>query len=217
MLSERWREAPLRPELAAALRFLEVLSLRPPELRPRQVRAARAAGVPLGGLEHASMVCSSFTIMNRMVDAFGADIPRRTLAHTGAVLDLAGKAMGGLGRVRVREPYAGRRPKPIASLLTAIRQGPGDAPAALRYTIEARIAASTGAERPAAGELPPEVRRYVDKVGQDARLVQDQDVADLKSAGWSEEAIYEMTFVAAAAAAIGRQERAWEVLSRAGA
>jgi alkylhydroperoxidase family enzyme len=40
-----WRTAPLRPELAATLVFLEKLTLRPDELLPADADAVRAAGV----------------------------------------------------------------------------------------------------------------------------------------------------------------------------
>ena len=39
-----WRTAPLRPELAATLVFLEKLTLRPDQLEPADAAAARAAG-----------------------------------------------------------------------------------------------------------------------------------------------------------------------------
>ena len=40
-----WRSAPLRPELAATLVFIEKLSLRPDELTEADADEARAAGV----------------------------------------------------------------------------------------------------------------------------------------------------------------------------
>ena len=70
-----WRTAPLRPELAATLVFLEKLTLRPDELTAGDAEAVRAAGVSTQALRDASLVCSLFSMIVRLADSLGWDVP----------------------------------------------------------------------------------------------------------------------------------------------
>jgi alkylhydroperoxidase family enzyme len=70
-----WRTAPLRPELAATLVFLEKLTLRPDEIEPADADAVRAAGVSDAALRDAVTVCALFSMIVRLADALGWDVP----------------------------------------------------------------------------------------------------------------------------------------------
>jgi alkylhydroperoxidase family enzyme len=70
-----WKTAPLRPELHAALAFIEVLTLRPAELTPADAEAAYSAGVSRQALRDAAMVCALFSMITRLADALGWDVP----------------------------------------------------------------------------------------------------------------------------------------------
>jgi alkylhydroperoxidase family enzyme len=70
-----WRTAPLSPELAATLVFLEQLTLRPDELDEADVEAARAAGVSDQALRDAATVCALFSMIVRLADSFGWQVP----------------------------------------------------------------------------------------------------------------------------------------------
>ena len=70
-----WRTAPLRPELAATLTFLEKLTLRPDELEPADAEAVRAAGVSDAALRDAILVCALFSMIVRLADSLGWDVP----------------------------------------------------------------------------------------------------------------------------------------------
>jgi alkylhydroperoxidase family enzyme len=52
------------------------------------------------------------------------------------------------------------------------------------------------------------VAHFVEKVARHAYRVTDDDIAALRVAGHSEEAVYEMTVAASLGAALGRLERA---------
>jgi alkylhydroperoxidase family enzyme len=65
----------LRPELAAALVFLEKLTLCPDELTEADADAARAAGVSDQALRDAAAVCALFSMIVRLADSFGWDVP----------------------------------------------------------------------------------------------------------------------------------------------
>ena len=56
-------------------------------------------------------------------------------------------------------------------------------------------------------DLPPALRPYVEKVARHAYKVTDEDVEALKAAGYSEDAIFEVTASAALGAALTRLER----------
>jgi alkylhydroperoxidase family enzyme len=70
-----WRSAPLRPELKATLVFLEQLALRPDELRTEHAAAARAVGVSDDALRDAATICALFSMITRLADALGWDVP----------------------------------------------------------------------------------------------------------------------------------------------
>ncbi len=84
-----WRTAPVRPELAATLVFLEKMTLRPDELEPADAEAVRAAGVSEGALRDAATVCALFSMIVRLADAFGWDVPppERLAARAPAMLE----------------------------------------------------------------------------------------------------------------------------------
>jgi alkylhydroperoxidase family enzyme len=70
-----WRTAPLRPELSAALAFIEVLTLRPDELTEADAEEAYAAGVSREALRDAATVCAFFNMITRLADSLGWDVP----------------------------------------------------------------------------------------------------------------------------------------------
>jgi hypothetical protein len=70
-----WRSAPLKPELRATLVFLEKLTLRPDEIGPADADAVRAAGVSDEALVDAIHTCALFSMIVRLADSFGWDVP----------------------------------------------------------------------------------------------------------------------------------------------
>jgi alkylhydroperoxidase family enzyme len=85
-----WRSAPLRPELAATLVFLEKLTLRPDELDHSDVAAARTAGVSNEALRDASTVCALFSMIVRLADSLGWEVPSPESLHARAPAMLEG-------------------------------------------------------------------------------------------------------------------------------
>jgi alkylhydroperoxidase family enzyme len=78
----------LRPEVSAALAFIEVLTLRPDELTKAHAEAAYAAGVSQGALRDAATVCALFNMITRLADSLGWDVPEpnRLAARAPAML-----------------------------------------------------------------------------------------------------------------------------------
>ena len=77
---------------------------------------------------------------------------------------------------------------------------------ALRRAVEAR-SASFGGRTGLRPEVPRELTAFVDRIAQHAYEVTDEDVRALRQAGYSEQAIFEITASAAVGAGLARLER----------
>ncbi|MEM9460584.1 MAG: hypothetical protein AAGF11_40825 [Myxococcota bacterium] len=209
-----WRTAPVEPRLAATLMYLDRLTREPESVTEAFIDEVIAAGATPSGLESASLVCLVFSVINRLVDAFGADLSPVEAQTLGAVLDKGGSAVARLrGRPKPWVRYGGTIPAPLTTCLQEVRQGKGDAPPPIRAAIEARVARQAGTIRPEPPALPEEVTDLVDTIAADAHGVTDAHIDRLKAAGWSEPAVYEFVFVASFAAGLGRLERAIRLLA----
>ena len=97
----------------------------------------------------------------------------------------------------------------VRRLVDSILTTPGDTDPTLREAVEARSAELGG--RPAGpdapGEIPEALRAYVDKVARHAYKVTERDLDEIKKAGYSEDAIFEITLSAALGAGMSRLER----------
>jgi len=70
-----WRTAPIDAKLRAQLAFLEKLTLRPDDVRPRDIEPLRAAGLSDAAIEDAIQVCTLFNIYDRLADSLGWYLP----------------------------------------------------------------------------------------------------------------------------------------------
>jgi alkylhydroperoxidase family enzyme len=79
----------VRPELRAALVFIEALTLRPDELTREHVEAAYSAGVSRDALRDAATICALFNMITRLADSLGWDVPSwdRTIDRAPAMLE----------------------------------------------------------------------------------------------------------------------------------
>ena len=67
--------APVSQRVRAALRLLEILTLRPDELSRADLDAARAAGLDDAAIRDAAMVCALFSTITRLADTLNFAIP----------------------------------------------------------------------------------------------------------------------------------------------
>lgn len=96
----------------------------------------------------------------------------------------------------------------VKHLAQAVLTGPGALAAGIRQAIEGAAARHGGRlEGQAEDALPAIVRPYVEKVARYAYKVTDEDIQALQQAGYSEDAIFEITVSAALGAGMGRLER----------
>lgn len=102
------------------------------------------------------------------------------------------------------------------ALFDALMTAPGDTSAGLRQAVEARAALLSG--RPGTGssqEVSPALAAYVEKIALHAYRVTDADIDELREAGYSEDAVFEVTLSAAIGAGLARLERGMAALRQA--
>ena len=92
-------------------------------------------------------------------------------------------------------------------LMEAVLKSPGASDKNLRLAVEARSAALSGKLTQGTAEVPTELAAYVDKVALYAYKTTDDDIQALIAAGYSEDAIFEITLSAALGAGMARLER----------
>ena len=86
--------------------------------------------------------------------------------------------------------------------------GPGVTDPSLRRAVFARaVELAGGVAAPADFEIPAELRKFVDDVALHAWRTTDEEVEALRRAGYSEEAIYEISVTVSAGAGLERLER----------
>lgn len=95
----------------------------------------------------------------------------------------------------------------VQCMSQGILRGHGVTDPALRQSIESWAAELGGRANEQGGEVPTTLTKYVEKVARYAYKVTDADIAALRQAGYSEDAIFEITVSAALGAAMGRLER----------
>lgn len=92
-------------------------------------------------------------------------------------------------------------------LIEAVLTSPGDTPPSLRHLIEEHSLELGGSPSERASEVPSELVLYISKVALHAYKVVDGDIEAFGQAGYSEDAIFEITLSAALGAGIARLER----------
>ena len=92
-------------------------------------------------------------------------------------------------------------------LVDGVLNSPGETDPALRHEIEAQAAQlSTRSPQPVA-QVPPALAAYIKKVALYAYKTTEEDIETLRKAGYSEDAIFEITVSAALGAGMIRLER----------
>ncbi len=95
----------------------------------------------------------------------------------------------------------------VRRLGEAVLDGPGDSAPVLRRAVAEWAASLGGRATATAPEVPPALLGYVETVARHAYKTTDEHVAALKQAGYSEDAIFEITLSAALGAGMARLER----------
>ncbi|VAW39561.1 hypothetical protein MNBD_CHLOROFLEXI01-1860, partial [hydrothermal vent metagenome] len=97
-------------------------------------------------------------------------------------------------------------PANVQKMLDAVLNQQAESSQELRQDVEAFGAACSGSQR-AAVKLPEDLRPYLEKVSKHAYKVTDNDVQQIKAAGYSEDEIFELTVCAALGSGLARLEK----------
>lgn len=103
------------------------------------------------------------------------------------------------------------------TLVDSVLEGRGDSAPSLRRAAAGRAAQAAGLapdEEDAGAALPEALHTYVDKVALHAYKVLDRDVEHLLAAGYTQDAVFEITISTALGAARARLARGLELLHR---
>lgn len=92
-------------------------------------------------------------------------------------------------------------------LQEAVLDSPGETASALRHAIQEQAAQWSCHSTAAVGQIPQEVLAYVKKVALHAYKTTTEDIEALRNAGYSEDALFELTLSAALGAGMVRLER----------
>ena len=104
----------------------------------------------------------------------------------------------------------------VKHLLNAVLTSPGSIDTSVREALEVFSAAQSDGMDIITEEVSPILRTYLEKVVRQAYKVTDDDIQGLSQAGYSEEAIFEITLSAALGAGMGRLERGLVALQEGG-
>lgn len=210
-----WTTAEVSPRLRAGLKLVEALTTHPQDIDAGFMTELEQAGLGAEELEAAANVAFHFNFINRLADAFDFpllnDKQRRRLAK---MLDRASRA----AVARRPEPSHSRgadqvlRPVEVELGRAHALTTPGVTEPALREAVEAYAASWFGGQRTLEAELPTPLRSYVETVARWAYRVTDEDVEALIEAGYSEQAIFELTFAAAIGASVPALERLFSLM-----
>ena len=95
----------------------------------------------------------------------------------------------------------------VERLADSVLTSAGDTDPHIRRAAEAYAAALGGCPVESTGALPAALEAYVDKVARHAYKVTEDDIVALRQAGYSADAIFEITVSTALGAAMSRLER----------
>ncbi len=99
-------------------------------------------------------------------------------------------------------------------LIEVVLTSPGDTEPSVRRAVAA-LSAQPGGHLPSnVDEVPPELISYIKKVALHAYKTTDEDIEMLLQAGYSEDAIFEITLAATLGAGMARLERGLGALKR---
>jgi alkylhydroperoxidase family enzyme len=92
-------------------------------------------------------------------------------------------------------------------LIEAVLTSPGDTDPSIRRAVEALSAQIGGRSTNQTDVIPPELISFVKKIALHAYMTTDEDIEALRKAGYSEDAIFEITLSAALGVGMARLER----------
>jgi alkylhydroperoxidase family enzyme len=205
-----WTTADIPAKTRGALELLEAMTLHPGDINPDFVDKIRSYGLDDLAIREAANVGFHYNLIDRVADAFDFPVPegiqKKRLAK---MLDFTGGLLRGsyADQVWVQGEDGVIRPSEVESGRSHLLNISGETAPELRKVVEAFVVAQWGVEREQGIDLPDELKTYLKKLSLHAYKITDEDVDSLKSSGYSDDMIYEITLVGAVGAALVGLER----------
>ncbi len=205
-----WESAQVDERIRAALRLIEVMTLRPQEIDSRLIDEIQTKGLTVFEIEELAAVAFHFNFINRAADAINFPIPNeKQVARQAKVLNQVAKFASG-GKPLTPSWSRGHdeqfRPTELCLARTQLLNHSGAIDSQLRQSIEGFAASLWNAKRPRY-ELPHVVEDFVRPLSLHAYRIHDELVTNLTDAGYSNRQIFEMTLLGSFGAAIASLER----------
>ncbi len=190
------------------LGFLEKITLSPDEVNAGDAAILLKNGISKKAVADALYVCVGFNIINRLADAFDANVPApgRFSRSARFLLRFGYQILSGLGFEEFRTQFQKYKKPAHLKNKNELENGVEnfDRYEEMWKKLNRTIFEENGFLEPAlrkaagaAGDLPGETGVYVKKVYDNAYRITDQDFFDLRKSGFSEEQIFEITVCAA--------------------
>lgn len=210
-----WQTADIPERTRAALRLLECLTLHPMDLDESFVQGLRDDGLDDPAMREVANVSFHFNMINRLSDAFEFDTltAKQEALHT-KMLNQTGKRLKGkqADPVWTRDEDGQIRPTELSRARVPLLNAPGKTTPELRQAVEAFVVAQREDALSQAPPVPDELTAYLQKLALNAYKITDKDFDDLRSAGYEDEAIYEITVTGAFGGALVGVEVLFDIL-----
>lgn len=212
---EDWQAAPVSPRQRAALRLLETMTVHPQDIDTAFVASLKDAGLSTQDIEEAANVGFHFNLINRLADAFDFDLPTGEQKRKQVALL---QAMGRMGGSHPSPSWSAGEDgllRPVELTLTRERllSADGELEPALRQAIEAHAARAWDGQRSEAiGAIPEAITEYVNRLALYAYRLTDELFEGLRTSGYSDGQIFEITLTGAFGASLVAIERLFQAL-----
>lgn len=184
------------------MRLVHGMTRAPQDIDAAFIEGLHADGLDTDALASAASVAWRFALINRAADAFdfplGDEATQRRITW---VLGFMGRRAGGGAAPAPTVSDGAARPAELQAAWEHLRSVPGFIDPSLRSDIEAYAAGLWGAVRPSVS-LDPVLQGYVGRVAAYAWGLDDAATEDLRSEGYDDEQIFEITVAAAFGAAM---------------
>ena len=210
-----WKTAKIPERTRTALRLLECLTLRPMELDESFVQKLRQDGLDDPAIREAANISFHFNLMNRLSDAFAFEsLTAKQEAMHVKMLNQAGQFLKGkqADPIWIRDIDGQIRPTELARARQQLFSASGKTTPALRQAVAGFVMEQWQHSQAQTLPVPTELIPYLKKLALYAYKITDKDLDGLRTAGYEDEAIYEMTVAGAFGVALVGVERLFDVL-----
>jgi hypothetical protein len=210
-----WTTADIPEKTRGALRLLEYMTVHPQDIDEEFIAELKSAGLDTIAIQEAANVGFHYNLIDRVADAFDFPVPegvqQKRLAR---MLNITGGFLRGSAaeEIWVRGEDGIIRPPEVEKGREHLFAVEGATAPILRKAVEAYVFSCWGGNREGEFILPRELEVYLQKLALHAYKIIDEDLDKIKSQGYTDEMIYEITLVGAVGTALVGLEAVYKYL-----